>query len=209
MSGKDDPSVGKAYALDGPEAVRALYRDWASSYDTDFVARLGYVYAQAVAELFAETGGDGDAPILDVGCGSGAVALGLPGRRIDGIDLSPEMLDAAGAKGSYTRLIEADLLARLPLPDGFYRGVVSAGTFTHGHVGPEALGELLRVAAPGALFCIGVNAEHFRAQGFGDAFAQLHRDGAITDPRYEERAIYSGDHDRAGDRALVAVFRRR
>jgi len=44
------------------------------------------------------------------------------------------------------------------IPDSAYGGI-SVGTFTHGHVGPEAIDELLRVAGPGTLFAMGSNAE--------------------------------------------------
>ena len=207
MSSDELAKLGSAYALEGTEQVRALYRDWAASYDTDFIWRMAYVLPKIVAEVFQRHGGAG--PILDVGCGSGAVGMELAGRRIDGLDLSPEMLAVAVEKGVYTRLIEGDLLGRLPLEEGAYRGVVSAGTFTHGHVGPEALDALIRVSAPEALFCLSVNAEHFAAQGFEAKLSDLKGRGEITAPLLEDHPIYEGDHERAGDRSTVVVFRRR
>jgi predicted TPR repeat methyltransferase len=207
MSSDELAKLGSAYALEGTEQVRALYRDWAASYDSDFIGRMAYVLPKIVAEVFQRHGGAG--PILDVGCGSGAVGMELAGRRIDGLDLSPEMLAVAVEKGVYTRLIEGDLLGRLPLEEGAYRGVVSAGTFTHGHVGPEALDALIRVSAPEALFCLSVNAEHFAAQGFEAKLSDLHERGEITAPLLEDHPIYEGDHERGGDRSTVVVFRRR
>ena len=41
---------------------------------------------------------------------------------------------------------------------GGYRGIVSSGTFTRGHVGPEALPHLLAVAEAGAQFALSINA---------------------------------------------------
>lgn len=207
MTGETEPSLDAAYALDGLEAVKRLYRDWARTYDDDFMDRLGYVYPRFVAELFAENAEDTDAPVLDVGCGSGAIGPWLAGRRIDGLDLSPEMLQVACEKGIYSRLIAGDLLARLPIEDGQYRGLVSTGTFTHGHVGPEGLTEVMRVAAPGALFCLGVNAEFYAERGFRAAFDDLHASGAITKPRLEDCPIYDGDHEHSDARALVVIFR--
>ena len=43
---------------------------------------------------------------------------------------------------------------------------MSAGTFTHGHVGPAAISNLLDVALSGAVFVISVNAAHFQSAGF-------------------------------------------
>jgi SAM-dependent methyltransferase len=106
-----------------------------------------------VAAAFLAGGGTG--PVLDVGAGTGLVGAALRGLgwagEIDGIDLSPQMLDQAREKQVYRDLIEADVTRPLPLPGG-YNGVVSSGTFTHGHVGPEALGPMLAVAAPGVLW---------------------------------------------------------
>lgn len=201
----EKPDLKSAYALEGKDAVKALYRDWAQTYDSDFIDRMGYVMPGIVAETFRREGGQG--AVLDVGCGSGAVGLALAGMRVDGLDLSAEMLAVAVEKGVYTRLVEGDLLARLPLEDGAYRGVVSAGTFTHGHVGPEALDELIRVGAPDALYCLGINAEHFRAHGFEAKLAALEGAGVIDTPRLTDHPIYEANHERAGDRALVTVFR--
>jgi len=202
----ETPRLGSAYALEGTAQVKALYRDWATTYDADFIERMGYAMPRIVAEVFKREGGIG--PVLDVGCGSGAVGVELAGQRVDGLDLSPEMLAVALEKGVYTQLIEGDLLGTLPLQDGQYRGVISAGTFTHGHVGPEALGELVRVSAAGALFILGINAEHFASHGFDAAVAALTEAGKIGEVTLEDHAIYEADHERAGDRALVAIFRR-
>lgn len=206
MNAGETPNLGSAYALEGKDEVRTLYRDWAATYDADFIERMAYVMPETVAKVFLREGGIG--PVLDIGCGSGAVGVALPGMRIDGVDLSPEMLATAVEKGIYTRLIEADLLGTLPLDTGNYQGIVSAGTFTHGHVGPEALDELIRVAAPGAIFSLGINAEHFSALGFEAKFASLYHSALITAPAFEDHPIYNADHERAGDRATVAVFRR-
>jgi len=206
MSGGETPKLGSAYALEGTDEVRAFYRDWATTYDADFIERMSYVLPTVVANVFKREEGNG--PVLDVGCGSGAVGMELAGHRIDGLDLSPEMLAVAVEKGVYTRLIEGDLLARLPIESGAYRGVISAGTFTHGHVGPEALDELIRVSASAAHLCLGINAEHFSAHGFEAKLAELQSAAAISEPVLEDHPIYDADHERAGDRATVVVFRR-
>ncbi len=204
------PDVDAAYALDGTEDVKALYRDWAGTYDADFIAAMGYVYPREVARVFAERRGVGDAPVLDIGCGSGAVAEAVGGETaMDGLDLSPEMLAVAEAKGLYRSCIEGDLLGRLPIADATYGALLSAGTFTHGHVGPEALVEVLRVARPGALLCLGINGAHFEAHGFGNAFDRLAQAGQITAPNYVDCPVYAVEnHDHAAVRALVAVFRK-
>jgi predicted TPR repeat methyltransferase len=195
-----------AYALKTPDDSRRLYAGWAATYDADFAEATGYRLPEAVAAAFAALGGEG--PVLDIGAGTGLVAERLAARGvgpIDGTDISPEMLKAAEAKGCYRRLIEGDVTAGLDVPDGAYAGVVSAGTFTLGHLGPEVIPELLRLARPGALFALSINARHYEAAGFGPALAALPVEGLELD----EVPIYAGDSgDHGADRAFIASFRK-
>jgi ubiquinone/menaquinone biosynthesis C-methylase UbiE len=142
-----------AYALKTPEDSAALYRDFAATYDEGFVADTGYVYPREVARVFLEQAGPNDRPVLNIGAGTGLLAERLGGIETDGIDISSEMLEALAAKGLYRNRIVADLTKPLEIAGDSYGGLVSSGTFTHGHVGPEALDELLLVAKSGALFC--------------------------------------------------------
>lgn len=196
-----------AYAIDGPDGARKLYAGWADTYDDGFGAAFGYVAPREVARIYRDLGAD--APVLDVGAGTGLVAAHLGGVAADALDISPEMLAVAARKGLYRAVIEADLTGPLPLSDGTYAGVISAGTFTHGHVGAGALPELLRVAAEGALFVCGTKPDVFDQMGFGSALALLQAAGRITPPRFFDIPIYEGaDHAHAGDRGLVMTFRK-
>lgn len=203
-----DPDLETAYDLKTPDDARKLYADWAETYDSGFSEEMGYDSPRQVARIYCEEGGD--APCLDVGAGTGLVAAHLEGLTVDGLDISPEMLAVAGRKGLYRKLIEADLNASLPMSDATYGGVISAGTFTHGHVGPDCLPELLRVVRPGGLFACTVVPEVFDGRGFGSALASLQAAGRITPLRFAEVRIYDGaDHAHAEDRALVMIFRKR
>ncbi|MBV2360209.1 class I SAM-dependent methyltransferase [Thalassococcus sp. CAU 1522] len=202
------PDLDSAYALDGPEDNRRLYAEWAETYDSDFAEAMAYRLPQAVAEGFVRTGGRG--PVIDLGAGTGLCGAALAGLGIgpvDGTDLSPEMLARAGRRGCYARLFPGDLLDRLPVADGAYAGAVSSGTFTHGHVGPEALDEVLRVVRPGGWVVLSVNAAHWRARGFADAFAALA--DRIAGLGLPEVPIYdAGTGTHARDRAILATFRK-
>lgn len=200
-------NLKSAYSIGSVAEARRVYADWASSYDATFAVKMGYTAPQRIAALFLAEGGQTAQPVLDIGAGTGLVAEALPGLEIDGIDLSTEMLAQAEAKGLYRNRIVADLTGTLPVADGTYHGFVSAGTFTHGHVGAECLPELLRIAAPGALFCCGTRPAVYDAMGFGSALALAAARRQITPPRFYEIGIYEGDHDHAGDAALVMVFR--
>ena len=105
--------------------------------------------------------------------------------------------------------MEADLTQPIALDDSAYAGLVSSGTFTHGHVGPGALGELFRIAAPGALAAIGINADHFSQLGFAARFDQAVADHEIEALELIEVSVYAGGEDEYADTtALVAVYTR-
>ena len=204
-----ETSLEGAYSLKTPEDSVKLYRDWAETYDSGFADKMGYVYARNVAEaLLGELGG-ATPEVLDIGAGTGLVAEELPGLTVDAIDISQEMLDVAGAKGLYRERICADLTKPLDIADAKYGAMVSAGVFTHGHVGPSCLPELMRIAAPGAVFVLGINSEVFDSAGFGSAFAGLVADGLISPVQFRKAACYAdADHDHADTVIILAVFRR-
>lgn len=214
--------MNDAYSLETPQDNKDLYAKWADSYDDDFIVSHGYVYNQGVAELFARYASPGGS-ILDVGCGTGAVGVALASQglagELDGIDISPEMLAVAGAKtqadGSplYENLIEADLTKPLDLASNSYTGgVISAGAFTHGHLGPECIDELLRVAAPGSTAAIGINSAHYVVHGFADYLEHKQEAGEISKVEIVELSIYDAaaatvdDKDDLDTLSYVAIF---
>lgn len=183
-----------AYALQTPADNAAYYRGFAQTYDSGFVAETG----------------PGDCPVLDVGAGTGQVAAHLGAIPVDGVDISPEMLAVAEAKGLYRNRITADLTGPLAVADASYGALISAGTFTHGHVGPVCLEELLRIARTGALFCLGVNLAVFDSAGFGSAFARLVAAGRIGPVDFRTVTFYEGvEHEHSADSGVAAVFRKR
>ena len=213
--GASDFGLEEAYSVETPDDNRALYAKWADTYD-GFLDQSRYIYARQVAEFFCQRSSAGGEPVLDVGCGTGVVGVEL--RRmgvavIDGLDISPEMMDKArqrtGPDGSpvYRQLIEADLTRPLEIPSDSYAGIVSSGTFTHGHVGPEGLAELLRIARPGAACSIGINAAHFDGHGFRDHLDRYSADGAIGGLELALRPMYEdADGSEPDHMAQIAVF---
>ncbi len=220
MTEKHRINVDDAYALESPEDNIRLYAEWADSYDSDFVSRLGYVYHQEVTRQLVERFGPEAGAVLDVGCGTGVVGVALADAGIsciDGIDISAQMLGQSRRKKShdgrpvYRNLIEADLTKPLVIPNSQYEAIVSAGTFTHGHLGPDSLDELWRVAKPGAICVIGVNALHYESLGFEETFSKAVAAGKISEPKLVSANIYAGksdDSDHASDKALIVVCRR-
>lgn len=204
-----DYDLDTAYEINGPDDARELYGNWAETYDDHFGAGWGYVAPREIARIFLSEMGQGNQPVLDAGAGTGLLAEHLHGLEIDAIDITPEMLARAKAKGLYRHRMLGDLTKPLDLADNAYGGVISCGTFTHGHVGPECLPELLRVTWPGALFCCGTIPAVLDGAGFGSALAKLVAEGRISPVRYREIEIYEGaGHPHKNDRGLVMVFER-
>lgn len=202
-----DYDLDRAYEISGPDDARKHYGAWADTYDDHFSAGWGYVAPREIAGIFRAQAGPEHQPVLDAGAGTGLLAENLPGMDIDAIDITPEMLARAEAKGLYRRRMLGDLTGPLDIADGAYGGVISCGTFTHGHVGPECLDELLRVTKAGALFCCGTIAPVLDGAGFGSTLARLVAHGRITPVRFREIEIYEGaEHPHARDRGLVIVF---
>lgn len=191
MSSKDKISLSDAYSVETPDDNIELYKDWADTYDADFVAATGYVGYLSAAQFFLEQTDRPAGRVLDVGCGTGVVGIALRDGGVavvDGIDISQAMLDQASGKkaqdglAAYTDLMQADLTETIAIESDSYAGLVSAGTFTHGHLGPESLNELWRVAAPGAVCSIGINAAHFDSKGFAEKIANDVKQGILTEP---------------------------
>ncbi|MEM9518722.1 MAG: methyltransferase domain-containing protein [Actinomycetota bacterium] len=180
------PGLDAAYALVTPDDNRRLYAQWAETYEASFVEATDYEYHLHVADALID-GRRPSGPVLDVGCGTGVVGVALDDRGvglIDGVDISQEMLAQAAAKGVYRELFEADLTVGMAVDDDTYAGITSSGTFTHGHLPPEPLDELIRVAMPGARCAIGINAAHFEDHRFG-----VWLDAAVAGGRIEPYEI--------------------
>lgn len=200
--------LDKAYEIDGPDDARRMYGDWAPTYETSFAQNWGYIAPREIAAILrAEI--PQSAEILDIGAGTGLVAEHLRGLTVDALDITPEMLEIARPKGLYRHLILGDLTGALDIPDASYDAVVSCGTFTHGHVGPECFPELLRITRPGAVFACGTIGPVLDRAGFGSELARLVAHGRITPVTWHDIPIYEGaDHPHKDDRGLVMVFRR-
>ena len=219
MSKKENISLSDAYSVETPDDNISLYKDWADTYDDDFVAATGYVAYQKAAKFFIEQADRPDGPVLDVGCGTGVVGIALRDGGVDivdGIDISQAMLNQARRKKSrdgsaaYRNLIQADLTETIALDSDCYAGLVSAGTFTHGHLGPESLDELWRIAAPGAVCSIGINAMHFDDKGFAEKISNDVKQGVVTEPDIHIVDTFTHkrtDVDDENNQAMIVVCR--
>lgn len=205
------PGLNTAYSLKTPQDSIDLYGDWATTYDEDFAAANDYRYPLMIAELFAERF-DANTAVLDVGAGTGLVGQGLAEHgisQVDALDISPEMLAVAMAKGCYLAAITADLTGPLDIAGGAYGGITCAGTFTFGHVDAEVIDELIRIGTSGALYVLGINAAVYESAGFKAKFAEI--GSQIRDFEILDTPVYGSGApiDMQKARSSVAVFRKR
>ena len=92
--------LSNAYTLGGPEAVTEFYQDWAASYDAE-IEQNGYATPRRCAKALGALASDLDAPVLDLGCGTGLSGLALRAAGftcIDGVDVSAAMLEQARSR---------------------------------------------------------------------------------------------------------------
>lgn len=158
MAGQHEGYLGDVYGAKDASAVAALYDKWAATYDAE-MAKAGYRHPSIALALLARHLPKGAAPLLDAGAGTGLIGdwlaiMGYP--QVEALDISEGMLAVARAKGSYSAYHCLALGGRLPFADGHFAGVISAGVFTTGHVGPEGLGELVRICSKGGVIVLTV-----------------------------------------------------
>lgn len=200
-----------AYKLATPEDNVEFYKAFAAAYDREFADALGYHYPAAIAAAYRDAAKSTDIPIADIGCGTGLVAsaLNLQRENIDGMDISADMLNVSRKKGLYRTLYQLDVTLSLEAIANDYGAVLSAGTFTSGHLGPDPLVNLLDIARDNALFVIGVNKAFFQQAGFAPVLSDLGTRGLIHDLQVAEVPIYDETgHDHSTDTAFTLTYRK-
>jgi len=204
--------LNDAYSLETPGDSIKLYKKWAKTYDEDFALSSDYLSPQKISNYFIKHSKDTDTPILDVGAGTGLVGefLSIKGKKeIIGIDISSEMLHQAKLKECYSSLIEADITKKIPLKENSLGAVVSAGTFTHGHVGPEAFDELLRITKPGGLFVLSINSKVFIKGGFQEKFLTIKNE--ISSPIFKKFNAHGNHKNKTYNevKIIACIFRKK
>ena len=127
-SGKDVPRRAP------DDYVKVLFDRFADSFD-ERLNLLDYKAPELVAESVSDAIGPPQAnlAVLDAGCGTGwCGSLIKPYvNRLEGVDLSPEMLKVADKTGDYDRLVEAELTTYISDHENHYDLIVSADTLCY------------------------------------------------------------------------------
>jgi SAM-dependent methyltransferase len=132
--------------------VREGYAAWAASYDATVMDLMDV----RLAERLQSVRWDAFPEALDLACGTGRIGLWLSGKgvaAIDGVDLTPAMLEAARARGVYRRLQVGDVTS-VEAPDGAYSLLTQSLADEHlRELGPLYL-EAARLASADAAFVL-------------------------------------------------------
>lgn len=108
----DNPYLARSYGKLDIKEMTKLYDDWAKTYDNDVINGEEYkappLIAETIRQHLAPSDREGElispsVKILDAGCGTGLVGVYLAklgAKQVDGIDLSPGMLDIARNTGA-------------------------------------------------------------------------------------------------------------
>ncbi|NYE63680.1 putative TPR repeat methyltransferase [Duganella sp. 1224] len=140
--------------------VRSLFDQYANHFDQHLTEVLGYQTPAVLDALLRHVAPASELSTVDLGCGTGLCApyLRAYSRRLDGVDLSQQMLDKAAERRLYDSLTCADLTTYLDGRDASWDLAVAADVFVYiGDLGPvfRAVYAALR---PGGRFCFSVEA---------------------------------------------------
>jgi len=125
------------------ECIVQSFQDFSAYYDTKMRDLLGYQAPEHLQELIdLEIGAAAGLEILDIGCGTGLAGVGLKERaaRLVGIDLSPEMIGFAEARGIYDQLEIAEITEWLEKAQAQFDLIVACDCLVY-------FGDLKQVAA--------------------------------------------------------------
>ncbi|PWY90897.1 S-adenosyl-L-methionine-dependent methyltransferase [Aspergillus heteromorphus CBS 117.55] len=199
--------LARARACLSKEDCRILYAEWAATYNSDLAdASQEYVAPMLLAQTALKYVRTPEVSILDAGCGTGLVGVALAQggvKTIDGLDLSPDMLKMAEGAGVYRNLDSGDLTQQIEKADDTYDIVTCAGTFTHGHVGPDpALREFVRITKKNGFVAATVIEDLWLSGGFEREVKRLEAVGLVKVVSVELKDYRRG----VGDKATVIVL---
>ena len=173
--------------------VRTGYGQWVPTYEDTVQDEMDIALLDELSEPAWEALGR----VADLGCGTGRTAAWL--RRhgvgpIDGVDLTPEMLEVARERGLHERLVEADV-ADTGLEAGAYDLVIASLVDEHLPALEPLYAEAARLARPGGHLVVVAFHPHFiMASGMPTHFT-----GTSGEPVAIETHVHLiSDHVRSG-----------
>ena len=206
MAQKDVGNKIPIYKLKTTDEVMKYYDEWGDKdkYNKDMVD-WNYTGPKETAEIFNKYEKNKDTLIFDAGCGTGLVGIELKKysfKNFHGADLSQTLLDTV-PKNLYLKLVKVDLNKPIEVEDNFYGGIMCVGTFTFGHVKPNALDEFIRITKPGGLICFTINEGIHEEYGFDKKIISLNQNN-----KWEEIEFFKSDYIASKDvNAWLGLYR--
>ena len=176
MTDKDVENKVPIYKLKTTEEIMKYYDEWGTDnkYDKDMI-EWDYTGPKETVDTFKKYANNKEIKIYDAGCGTGLVGVELKKNgytNFDGVDLSEKLLDLV-PNGLYRNLSKADLNIPLNISDNKYDAILCVGTFTFGHVKPQALDEFIRIIKNKGLICFTINEGIYEEYGFDKKINEL------------------------------------
>lgn len=143
----------KTASRSDPGYVRHLFDQFSADYDERMIGHLAYAAPQILFDLAGMVmPGREQLAVLDLGCGTGlAGAVFKPlAARLDGVDLSPAMIEKARARNIYEHLAVQDLTTALGAQGPSYDLILAADTLVYlGELKPVFEAAYARLAPDG------------------------------------------------------------
>ncbi|MGC4024157.1 MAG: methyltransferase domain-containing protein [Mesorhizobium sp.] len=137
--------------------VETLFDQYADRFDTSLIEKLGYRVPDLLAEAVVKVHPDKFSTVRDLGCGTGLMGEKLRrlADRLEGFDISGEMLRKARGKGVYDLLEKADLqnLRQFAAPADL---VTAADVFMYLGALDGIVTNVAAMQSPGGLFAFSV-----------------------------------------------------
>lgn len=183
--------LDNAYGLARSGQTKQLYKDWAETYDEDIMEN-GYSSPLRTAQALVACGAQLDAPVLDIGCGTGLSGLFMKDvgfTDLHGSDFSPEMLAEANEKGIYSVLHQADLRDPFEFVNETFPTIAAIGVLTPGHAGSEIIETVIALLPVGGLFGFSMNDHTLEDPSYNDEIERM-----VLEKKIRIRWKDYGDH---------------
>ena len=178
--------------------LEKYYADWSHSYEKD-VSNCDYVGPETLVNILTQKFTIYGSKIIDIGCGTGLLSEYLDKFKyqveVDGLDFSNEMLNVSRQRKYYNYLFQKDVYTVRPDNEFKYDFGISVGMFTHNHVEPIAIKNILHYLTNDGVFIFTVRESYCINENFDRFIAGLKEEKIIKDFEKYDAMKYIKDED--------------